>query len=278
MQLDALPEEKRALCEVHPPYRSPGNPGNAARERMLSRRCEPLFVADWLDVLMMHYEVERAKLQRVVPFDLDLFQGRAFVSLVFFVMNRMRPHRGGRLANWLCHPIGRHEFLNVRSYVQQDGEPGIFFLAEWLPNALSVRVGPLLFGLPYRLGRMRYHHQAHSGRLAGRVIDAGSGACLSYDGQLRGDVGVAPCPRGSLDEWLMERYTAYTDQRGVSRFFRVWHSPRMQTAADVELIENALLRVNWPWLSDAACLGAHYSAGLRGVWMGWPHHLPCCGS
>src|SRR5262245_10231598 len=42
----------------------------AAKERMLSRRGEPLFLADWLDVLMVHYEVDRPQLQGVVPFEL----------------------------------------------------------------------------------------------------------------------------------------------------------------------------------------------------------------
>ena len=34
------------------------------------------------------------------------------------------------------------------------------FLAEWLPNRLSVLLGPATFGLPYRLGDIDYRHAA----------------------------------------------------------------------------------------------------------------------
>ena len=87
----------------------------AARQRVLSRRGEPLLIADWERVLMVHFEVDAGALQRDAPFQLDLRDGRAFVSLVAFTMRGMRPHFGGRLAAWLFRPIATHHFLNVRT-------------------------------------------------------------------------------------------------------------------------------------------------------------------
>jgi uncharacterized protein YqjF (DUF2071 family) len=58
-------------------------------------------------------------------------------------MGRLRPRLGGRIGEWLLRPIARHELLNVRTYVQPMGEPGIYFLAEWIPNALSVQLARL---------------------------------------------------------------------------------------------------------------------------------------
>ncbi len=46
-------------------------PSEQARARMLSRRGEPLFLAAWKRVLMIHLEVDPAALQRAVPFPLD---------------------------------------------------------------------------------------------------------------------------------------------------------------------------------------------------------------
>jgi len=57
----------------------------AARCRLLSSPGEPLFIADWDRALMIHYEVDGVALQRKVPFELDLWNGRAFVSLVAFL-------------------------------------------------------------------------------------------------------------------------------------------------------------------------------------------------
>src|SRR5947207_2991822 len=72
----------------------------AGRRRLLSLPGEPLFIADWDAALMIHYEVDAELLQRVVPFELDLLDGRAFVSLVAFTMRGMRPRWGGRFAAW----------------------------------------------------------------------------------------------------------------------------------------------------------------------------------
>ena len=61
-----------------------------ARNRILVRRGEPLFYADWERVLMIHFEVDAAALQRDVPYELDLCDERAYVSLVAFTMRGMR--------------------------------------------------------------------------------------------------------------------------------------------------------------------------------------------
>ena len=67
-----------------------------AQRRLLSVPGEPLFIADWDRPLMIHYEVDPVALQRVMPFELDLWDGRAFVSLVAFTLRRMRPRLGGK--------------------------------------------------------------------------------------------------------------------------------------------------------------------------------------
>jgi uncharacterized protein YqjF (DUF2071 family) len=133
-------------------------PSEAARRRLLSRRGEPLFVAGWHRVLMIHFEVEAAALQRDVPYQLDLLGGRAFVTAVAFTMSGMRPRFGGKLSAWLFRPLGTHDFLNVRTYVRHGSECGIHFLAEWLSSRLAVHLGPATFGLPYRYGQIAYDH------------------------------------------------------------------------------------------------------------------------
>ena len=39
----------------------------AAKERLLSRRGEPLLYANWDNVLFIHYEIEPEELQRCIP-------------------------------------------------------------------------------------------------------------------------------------------------------------------------------------------------------------------
>jgi uncharacterized protein len=251
-----------------------------ARERLLSLPGEPLFVADWLRTLMVHYEVDSAALQQVVPFQLDLREGCAFVSVVAFTLNGMRPRFGSRVTGWLLKPISTHHFLNVRTYVRVNGETGIYFLAEWLSNRLSVILGPVAFGLPYRFGMIDYKHEwklpLSDGcpyPLAGRVEDRRTGNAFAYDASLSAESQFRECEPGSLTEWLMERYAAFTKFGNIQRFFRVWHRPWLQAPANVRVTEQSLLDRNWPLFRSARIIGANFSPGLTDVWMGWPHRV-----
>jgi uncharacterized protein len=244
-----------------------------ARRRLLSVRGEPLFLADWYRVLMFHFEVDASAMQREVPFDLDLYDNRAFVSLVAFTMRGMRPRLGGIFSAWLFRPIATHEFLNVRTYVRHGDETGIHFLAEWLSNRLAVKLGPRAFGLPYRWGRISYQHEWRTGELSGSVEDVETKTSFKYRPSLETGTVFEPCAAESLDEWLMERYTALNCVRRTKKLFRVWHPPWPQGRVDVESISTELLTENWPWFREARFLFANFSPGLHDVWMGRPHQI-----
>jgi hypothetical protein len=243
-------------------------PGAVARERLLSGRGEPFLHAAWERALMVHYAVDPEVLQPLVPYALDLRDGQAWVSLVAFTMRGMAPRRGGRWTAWLLQPIATHEFLNVRTYVTDGSEPGIFFLQEWLPNRLAVALGRPAFGLPYCLGDLSYNHRHETGTLFGSVVDAAGAGQFSYTASVTG--GFFACVRGSLTEFLMERYSAFTCWQGWRRRFRIWHPPWPQTTAEVQVTDDSLLRKHCPWYSAASPAGAHYSPGFPEVWMGRP--------
>jgi len=256
---------------LHPP-RPTWLPSAVGRERVLEMRWEPLLCADWEGALMMHYQVPAEVLRPYVPFELDLWEGNAYVSVVAFTMRDMAPRRGGWLSRLLFRPIATHEFLNVRTYVKHGGEKGIFFLAEWLPNLLSVVMGRPFFGLPYRWGRHQYQHHHTSGVVRGTVESRFGGGRLAYHGRLGGD--YRACEAGTLGEFLMERYAAFTDWHGLKRRFRVWHPPWVQCEADVQITDDCLLDRTGEWTKRARFVSASYSAGHVGVWMGRPAITP----
>jgi uncharacterized protein YqjF (DUF2071 family) len=242
---------------------------DAARRRMLAVRGEPMFYARWDRAVFIHYAADPVTLQRDVPFELDLWDGRAFVSLVAFTLVRMRPRIGGRVGEWLLKPIATHEFLNVRTYVRHAGEPGIFFLAEWLNNRASVLLGPRSFGLPYRFGKLVYHHARDGAALRG-IAKAHDGE-LIYEGTPNGER-FGPCEAESLTEFLLERYTAFTQHRKQTRFFRVWHPPWPQVPAEIKVMGDTLIAGTGAWWQTAEFAGATYSPGAE-VWMGRPHRI-----
>ncbi len=239
-----------------------------AKKRLLSRRGEPLFYGNWDNVLFIHYETEPEELQRRIPYPLDLYDGRAFVSLVAFTMRAMRPRFGGTFGALLLKPIATHHFLNVRSYVRHKGEAGIYFMREWLSNRMATWLGPRSFGLPYRFGKIEYRNDFDL-ECRGRV-EASSGA-FSYCAALITSE-LENSAAGSLDEFLLERYTAFTQSGRHRRFFRIWHEPWQQSAARVEIATDDLIRATESWWRDAHFVGANYSPGVN-VWMGWPHKI-----
>lgn len=249
-------------------------PSAVGRERMLLEEGGPLFTADWERTLMLHFEVAPEVLQPFVPFELDVRDGKAYVSLVAFTMRDLAPRWGGKLGALVFRPIATHEFLNVRTYVKHGGEAGICFLAEWLPNKLSVLLGKPVFGLPYRVGSLSYQHDHEHGHLAGTVVNAGGRGTLIYRGSLVGD--CASTEAGTLTEFLMERYTAFTEWLGMKRRFRVWHAPWQQCVAEVTIDENTLMSLTGAWAQEARFIGVNYSPGLVSVWMGRPAFLGNC--
>jgi uncharacterized protein YqjF (DUF2071 family) len=240
---------------------------------MQQTRGEPLFLADWDRVLMVHFAVDTESLQRDVPFELDRREGCAFVSLVAFTLWGMRPAWGGRLASWLFRPLATHDFLNVRTYVRVGGDVGIHFLAEWVSDRLAVALGPRTFSLPYRHGRISYQNDWTAGELRGRVQDAGTEAAFAYQAELQAAAPFSVCVPGSLDAWLMERYSAFNSAFGRKRFFRVWHETWPQCKAQVRLADTSLLATNWDWFRDAELVGANYSPGVHDVWLGRPQRV-----
>jgi uncharacterized protein YqjF (DUF2071 family) len=258
---------------VHSPIFSPtkgtGHLSNEGKRRLLTNPGEPLFLARWDRTVFIHYAADAEVLQRRVPFELDLRDGRAFVSIVAFTLSRMRPRLGGRLGEWLFKPIATHEFLNVRTYVRHRGEPGIFFLAEWLSNPLSVHLGPRTFGLPYKFGRLDYEHAPDGCAFSG-TVDAPEGR-LAYEGKVAGSH-FEPSETESLTEFMLERYTAFTKRRKRARYFRVWHLPWEQAPAEIEVSADTLIAGTGRWWKNAECVGANYSPGAE-VWMGRPHRI-----
>src|SRR6185437_6380425 len=99
------------------------------RARLLSVRGEPLFLAGWKRTLFIHFEIDAEILQRELPYELDLRDDKAFVSLIAFRMCEMRPRIGGKISAMFFKPIATHDFLNLRTYVKCNGEPGICFIS-----------------------------------------------------------------------------------------------------------------------------------------------------
>jgi uncharacterized protein YqjF (DUF2071 family) len=235
----------------------------------IARPLRPLFVADWTDALFVHYAVDPTALRPLVPqpLELDLRDGKAFISLVAFTQRRLRPRFGGRLTAFLSRPLAEHHFLNVRTYVRHAGEAGIHFLAEWIPNPLACLLGPPLYGLPYRLGTL----DIRRGEERVDVLVNSKTRELRFTGEISLAQKPRPAEPDTLDEFLVERYTAFTIRGDALYCFRIEHAPWPLRPATVEVEQTSLLKDLG--LSFSSPPASHWSAGIHNVQISAPQRL-----
>jgi uncharacterized protein YqjF (DUF2071 family) len=234
----------------------------------------PLFKADWTRFIFVHYSLPPEILSPYTPLKLDCHDGRAFVSLVFFRFDRMRPARflPDTLGGFLFRPASDNWFLNVRTYVRGPAGPGIQFLVEWMDNPISLYLGPLLYGLPYRRGVFECPMQCPNSRFELRVTDAETKESLHVSVAAGKEEGRQVDP-SSLAGFLLEKYTAYTHHREVSRFFNISHPHWNVVSGAVQGIDDTLVGGRCPWFKHARLHSAHSAAGFQDVAMGRPHRL-----
>ena len=173
----------------------------------------------WSDVLFLHYEVDVQELQKLVPYPLDLFEGKAVVGIVPFVMGHIRfpflPAIPG---------LSKLFELNLRTYVLIAGRPAVYFLtldSNHLPGVLIART---FFGLPYRWRSMRLKHK--------ELYRFESAAF-----KLEAKINQTPAT-SEFDLWATERYALVTRVFGMDLIGVVEHEPWKLTKAELLKIQD----------------------------------------
>jgi len=139
------------------------------KDKLRNTCLNPIFYADWTEPVFIHFAIDPEKLQEHIPYELDTFEGKAYITLVAFSMRQLRPTKGGWMTRWITKPMGDHSFLNLRTYVKNGNEGGIHFINEWLNSKVAVLLGPITFGLPYHFSQIDYNIDPQESEFAGSV-------------------------------------------------------------------------------------------------------------
>src|SRR6478672_11462765 len=115
--------------------------------------------AEWNNLLMLNYEVDPSLLESLVPAGtvLDVFEGRAYVSLVGFEFNRTR------VLGFAVPFHQNFEEVNLRFYVRRGSKRGVVFIRELVPRYAVAAVARLLFKENYSCVPMS--HRVEAGRV-----------------------------------------------------------------------------------------------------------------
>jgi uncharacterized protein len=191
------------------------------------RQTSVFLSAEWRKLAIANYTVAPELLHRYIPrgTELDLWNGRCYISLVGFLFRNTRL-RG--------IPVPFHtsfEEVNLRFYIRQvlpDGtiRRGVSFIREIVPRYALSFVARTVYGEPYETRRMRYHWKEKD-----RLLD------VSYQwdkGKSHGIRVIAEnrlitLQRGSEEEFITEHYWGYTRINALrTKMYAVEH-PRWET-------------------------------------------------
>jgi uncharacterized protein YqjF (DUF2071 family) len=166
----------------------------------------------WKNILFLHYEVNPEELQKLVPYPIDLYQGKGVVSIVPFIMNRIRfpflPSVPG---------LSKLFELNLRTYVRVNNRPAVYFFTLDSNHLIAVLIARLGFSLPYRYKSMDIS-KTKNYRLE------------SVDLSLNAEIGNEIID-DEFQQWTTERYALITKRFGNDMWGVVEHEKwKLQSA------------------------------------------------
>lgn len=175
----------------------------------------------WAELGFFHWSFPPELIASRIPkgLHLDTFGGKAWLGIVPFLMQRIRPI-GLPPLPWLSW---FHE-LNLRTYVHDEhGTPGVWFFSLDCNQPLAVEIARRFFHLPYQHATMRAIVTDSRVEYFCKRNDHPSGeAAYEYPRPTQ----AKPAEFGSLEWFLVERYMLFsTDSAGRIYSGRVHHPP-----------------------------------------------------
>lgn len=196
----------------------------------------------WSDLLFAHWPLPAEALRPLLPsgLPLDTFEGMAWIGVVPFRMSGVHPRLAPPLP-WLS----AFPELNLRTYVERDGRPGVFFFSLDAGNRLAVALARRIFMLPYLHARMlvgRGHEIAYLSERRRRGAPP-----ARFVGAYAPSGPAAIALPGSLAYFLTARFCLYTaDSAGRLYRAEIDHAP-------------------WPLQPATATIAANSMAAAHGI-------------
>lgn len=209
------------------------------------------YYQEWNRALFFHWKVDAIALKQFIPdhLELDLFNNEAYISIVAFTMEQIRPRFLPALS-----PISNFDEINLRTYVVRDGVAGVYFLNIEAGKILSVALSKMLSGLPYEHAEMSRNNLDNFQSIFHKK---GFSFNVTYD------VGEVIEDKTDLDDFLTERYSLFVDIGADLFRYDIHHIPWPLNKLKLYALEtNYILEsINLNELP----IKVHYSSGVQVV-------------
>ncbi len=208
----------------------------------------------WRSLLFMHWAVPVEVLRPLVPAELslDLYGEIAYVGVVPFVMEGVRPH-------W-CPKWCAFNFLetNVRTYVLCNDRPGVYFFSLEASSRIAVLTARTMWGLPYHYARMKMTYSGDE--IAYHSRRASNGAV--HQARFKLGEAMGPSEPDTLEHFLLERYLLYVKRGSQILCGQVHHTAYpVQRVELIEVQDELMAAAGLPPVSSPPVF-AHFSGGV----------------
>lgn len=207
------------------------------------------YYQEWNDALFIHWAVPADILQKYIPANLflDTFDGKAYVSLVAFRMQKIRPRQLPAVPY-----ISDFYEINLRTYIDIDNKKGVYFLSMEAEKSLSAFIARSMSGLPYEKALIFRDGKSYTSKNARRNF--------SLDAVF--EIKETVATKTDLDRWLTERYSLYLDEKNSLYRYEVHHKEW-----EIKSVEVKTLHLNYKIgeldLSEQKPDLMHYSDGVK---------------
>lgn len=207
------------------------------------------FYQQWNHVLFFHWAVDAELLRAMLPknLELDLFEGKAYVSLVPFSMQQIRPKFLPAFK-----PVSDFHEVNIRTYVTKDGKSGVYFFSLEAEKGFSAYLSRHFSGFPYEKSMIR--------RSEGKYVSSNAFRKFFLDVEFA--IKEKRAEKSEIEKFLTERYSAYVDIGGKLFRYDIHHKEWEIKTVDIQKLH---LDYRLPGLEFAEKQPdlVHYSDGVE---------------
>ncbi len=206
------------------------------------------YYQEWNHSIFLHWEVDLDELKKLVPkeLEIDLFEGKPWVSVVAFTMEKIRPKNLPSFA-----PVSNFDEINIRTYIKSNNKTGVYFLSIEGGTKLSCKIAKGISELPYRFSNMK--------RSQNKFESCNSEFNDRLDLEFK--VGEVVTQKTGLDKWLTERYALFQDSEESINEFDIHH-----LEWPIQEIDLTKIKVNYPRFDKLLKNDPHktrYSSGVK---------------
>ncbi len=200
---------------------------------------------NWKKLTFLHWEVDPDSLRAHLPdgLEVDLHEGKAYVGCIPFVMENVRP--AGLPAVPGVSTFGE---FNIRTYVVKNGIPGVFFLTLDAKSRVTCFYANRKYGLAYRYAKASVKGTLSTGYVWDSVRSS-NGVGLSGFSKATSEVRQAE--EGTLEYFLFERYSLYTEHKNRLRHGYTHHVKWWYADAEATIRTNTLMESYDLGIADA---------------------------